>query len=55
VRDVAPIGGMLVVFESVALPHEVLPSTTRERWAASGWFHESQQPEPRERGWIVFT
>ena len=55
VRDVAPIGGTLVVFDSVALPHEVLPSTTRERWAASGWFHESQQPEPRGPGRIVFT
>eukprot|EP00581_Thalassiosira_minuscula_P001770 CAMPEP_0183744044 /NCGR_PEP_ID=MMETSP0737-20130205/65529_1 /TAXON_ID=385413 /ORGANISM="Thalassiosira miniscula, Strain CCMP1093" /LENGTH=384 /DNA_ID=CAMNT_0025979679 /DNA_START=78 /DNA_END=1232 /DNA_ORIENTATION=- len=46
VKDVAPMGGTLVAFDSVALPHEVLPTLTRERWAASGWFHERQQPEP---------
>ena len=46
VRKIAPLGGTLVVFDSVTLPHEVLPSRTRERWAASGWFHERQQPEP---------
>ncbi|KAL7545219.1 hypothetical protein ACHAWF_008567 [Thalassiosira exigua] len=46
VRDVAPMGGTLVAFDSVTLPHEVLPTLTRERWAASGWFHERQQPEP---------
>ncbi|KAL7444064.1 hypothetical protein ACHAXM_009279 [Skeletonema potamos] len=44
--DVSPTGGTLVVFDSVALPHEVLPTLARERWAASGWFHEKQQPEP---------
>lgn len=47
VRKIAPLGGTLVVFDSVTLPHEVLPSRTRERWAASGWFHERQQPEPQ--------
>jgi Rps23 Pro-64 3,4-dihydroxylase Tpa1-like proline 4-hydroxylase len=47
VRKIAPLGGTLVVFDSVTLPHEVLPSRTRERWAASGWFHERQQPEPK--------
>ena len=46
IKDVAPAGGTLVVFDSVALPHEVLPTLSRERWAASGWFHEKQQPEP---------
>mmetsp|Transcript_3263 Transcript_3263/g.4896 ORF Transcript_3263/g.4896 Transcript_3263/m.4896 type:complete len:382 (-) Transcript_3263:1313-2458(-) len=46
VKDVAPTGGTLVVFDSVALPHEVMPTISRERWAASGWFHEKQQPEP---------
>ena len=46
VKDVSPLGGTLVVFDSVALPHEVLPSIGRERWAASGWFHEVQQPAP---------
>lgn len=42
--DVEPLGGTLVLFDSVTLPHEVLPTTTRERWAASGWMHEDQQP-----------
>ena len=46
VKDVAPLGGTLVLFDSVALPHEVMPTMTRERWAASGWFHERQQDEP---------
>jgi hypothetical protein len=46
IKDVAPTGGTLVVFDSVALPHEVMPTLARERWAASGWFHEKQQPEP---------
>jgi len=43
-QDVEPIGGTLVLFDSVTLPHAVLPTTTRERWAASGWMHEDQQP-----------
>jgi Rps23 Pro-64 3,4-dihydroxylase Tpa1-like proline 4-hydroxylase len=41
--DVNPIGGTLVIFDSVALPHEVMPTLQRERWATSGWFHEDQQ------------
>jgi Rps23 Pro-64 3,4-dihydroxylase Tpa1-like proline 4-hydroxylase len=41
--DVAPTGGTLVMFDSVALPHEVLSTLERERWAMSGWFHEAQQ------------
>ncbi|EED95691.1 predicted protein [Thalassiosira pseudonana CCMP1335] len=45
-KDVPPLGGTLVAFDSVALPHEVLPTLKRERWAASGWFHEKQQPVP---------
>ena len=45
VRDVAPLGGTLVLFDSVALPHEVLATVRRERFACSGWFHEDQQPE----------
>jgi hypothetical protein len=53
--DVAPMGGTLVVFDSVALPHEVLPSLTRERWAASGWFHERQQPAPDGSSRIIFS
>jgi hypothetical protein len=42
--DVAPAGGTLVLFDSVALPHEVLPTLGRERWACSGWLREPQQP-----------
>lgn len=40
VRDVAPNGGTLVLFDSVSLPHEVMPTRGRERFACSGWFHE---------------
>ena len=38
--DVLPTGGTLVLFDSVALPHEVRPTVARERYACSGWFHE---------------
>ena len=41
--EVPPLAGTLVVFDSVSLPHEVLPTVDRERWAASGWMHEDQQ------------
>lgn len=55
--DVDPMGGTLVVFDSVALPHEVLATKTRERWATSGWFHEDQQPVKtngqQQSSWIV--
>ena len=44
VRDVSPAGGTLVLFDSVALPHEVLPSVGRDRLACSGWFHERIYP-----------
>lgn len=44
IDDVDPIGGTLVMFDSVSLPHEVLPTrNNKERWACSGWFHEDQQ------------
>lgn len=43
--EVEPNGGTLVLFDSVSLPHEVLATRQRERWATSGWFHEDQQPE----------
>jgi len=43
-EDVDPRGGTLVLFDSVSLPHEVLATKSRERWACSGWFHEDQQP-----------
>lgn len=45
-EDIDPMGGTLVVFDSVTLPHEVLATKNRERWAASGWMHEDQQPGP---------
>ncbi len=44
VRDILPLGGRLVLFDSVCLPHEVMASTKRSRFAASGWYHEDQQP-----------
>ena len=40
VRDIVPRGGTLVLFDSVSIPHEVLPTRGRERFACSGWFHE---------------
>ena len=43
-EDVDPLGGTLVLFDSVSLPHEVLATrNNKERWACSGWFHEDQQ------------
>jgi hypothetical protein len=50
--DIDPIGGTLVLFDSVSLPHEVLATRGRERWATSGWFHEDQQPVEGHRGAI---
>jgi Rps23 Pro-64 3,4-dihydroxylase Tpa1-like proline 4-hydroxylase len=41
--DIAPLAATLVIFDSVTLPHEVLPSLYRPRWATSGWMHEDQQ------------
>jgi Rps23 Pro-64 3,4-dihydroxylase Tpa1-like proline 4-hydroxylase len=41
--EIPPLAGTLVVFDSVTLPHEVLPTAVRERWACSGWMHEDQQ------------
>ena len=40
VRDISPQGGTLVLFDSVAIPHEVLAPVGRERFACTGWFHE---------------
>ena len=45
-KDIPPLGGTLVIFDSVTLPHEVLPSIGKERWAISGWMHEDQQSIP---------
>jgi len=42
--DVVPKAGTLVVFDSVSLPHLVKEVTsTRQRIAATGWFHEDSQ------------
>ena len=38
--------GTLVLFDSVAVPHEVPPTETGERVACAGWFHEPQQQPP---------
>jgi len=46
VRDIAPTGNTLVLFDSVCLPHEVL-AATRDRFACSGWLREKQQPPMR--------
>ena len=40
IRDVTPEAGTLVLFDSVSVSHEVMPTTRRERFACSGWFHE---------------
>jgi hypothetical protein len=42
--DVTPAAGTLVLFDSVTLPHLVMEVTgTRQRIAATGWFHEDSQ------------
>merc|ERR1711862_519479 len=46
--NIAPLGGTLVLFDSVSLPHEVLPPQGRERWAASGWFHRRKEEGDKE-------
>ena len=43
-RNIPPLAGTLVLFDSVTLPHEVLETRLRPRFAVSGWFHEDQQP-----------
>ena len=44
--EVAPLGGTLLLFDSVAVPHSVLPTTEGDRIALAGWFHEDQQEFP---------
>ena len=42
--DIAPQAGRLVLFDSVAVPHEVLATRGQDaRFALSGWFHQDQQ------------
>ena len=44
ILDIMPAGGTLVLFDSVSLPHLVREVTgTRQRIAATGWFHEDSQ------------
>ena len=44
--SVVPRGGSLVLFDSVAVPHRVLPTAAGERIALAGWLHEEQQACP---------
>jgi hypothetical protein len=46
---VSPLGGTLLLFDSVAVPHEVLPTTRGRRFAMAGWLHEESQQTPE---WI---
>jgi hypothetical protein len=48
VAEVVPAGGTLVVFDSVAVPHEVAPTVRGERFAIAGWFHQRVQDQPAE-------
>ena len=41
IREIRPVAGTLLLFDSVAVPHEVLAVTAeRPRVACTGWFHE---------------
>ena len=41
IREIQPVAGTLLLFDSVAVPHEVLAVTAeRPRVACTGWFHE---------------
>ena len=45
--DILPAGGTLVLSDSVSLPHSVNAVTgSRQRLAATGWFHEDNQELP---------
>lgn len=37
--DVSPVGGTLVLFQSDAIPHEVLDTLDRDRLAVVGWYN----------------
>ena len=43
---VQPLGGTLLLFDSVAVPHEVLATKSGVRWAMAGWLHEKSQGVP---------
>lgn len=40
---IQPKGGTLIIFDSVTLPHEVLP-TNSPRYSATGWFVSHENP-----------
>ena len=41
IQDIRPVAGTLLLFDSIAVPHEVLAVTAeRPRVACTGWFHE---------------
>ena len=42
----SPLGGSLVLFDSVCLPHEVMETRKGERLVLAGWLHEEQQSVP---------
>ena len=46
VVEVAPECGTLVLFDSAAGPHEVLPTEAGLRVAVAGWFHEPTREPP---------
>ena len=48
VLDVAPMRRSLVMFDSVSVPHEVMPIAQGTRRALAGWFHEETQPIPEQ-------
>ena len=43
VVDVEAVGGTLLLFDSVCVPHLVLPVTAGQRLALGGWFHEPSE------------
>jgi hypothetical protein len=44
--EILPEGGTLVLFDSVSVPHDVLPTERGERFAIAGWLHERSQAFP---------
>ena len=46
VVDVSPGEGVLALFDSVSIPHEVLPTISGTRIAMAGWWHEPQRAFP---------
>lgn len=50
IEDIDPLGGRLVLFDSVMLPHEVLLTKGEDRLALAGWFHEQAASIP---AWVT--